>query len=89
MKKVTVCVTTFNEEDSIKDLLDSLLKQSKKPDEIVIVDNKSTDRTVEIIRKFQKRTRTIKLIIKKSSRAEARNIAVKSSSSRVVAMTDA
>jgi len=36
--KISVCITVFNEEESIGKLLDSLINQSKKADEIVIVD---------------------------------------------------
>ena len=49
--KVSVCITVFNEEGSIGELLDSLLKQTKKPGEIVIVDGGSKDKTVDVIRK--------------------------------------
>ena len=36
--KVSVCITVYNEERSISKLVESLLRQSKKPEEIVIVD---------------------------------------------------
>lgn len=86
---VSVCLTTFNEERTIGDLIQSLLSQSKKPDEIVIVDSHSKDQTASIIRYYQKRHKFIKLITENSSRAKGRNIAVKHSENEIIAMTDA
>lgn len=87
--KISLCVTTFNEEKSIRLLLLSLTKQSKKPDEIVTVDSKSTDSTTKIIKSFQNRLPYLKVIVKKCSRAEGRNIAVKAAEHSIIAMTDA
>ena len=86
---ISICITVLNEEESIGKLLDSLLVQSKKASEIAIVDGGSSDKTVEIIRHYQKKHSFIRLIIEKSSRARARNIAVDFAKSEVIAMTDA
>lgn len=87
--KTSICVTVFNEEGSVGRLLDSILLQSKKADEIIIVDSMSTDKTAKIIKKFQKKHKQIKLIQKKSSRARGRNIAVQNAKNQTIAMTDA
>lgn len=87
--KVSVCITVFNEEKSITKLINSLLNQTKKPDEIVIVDGGSTDKTVELINHFQKKDKRIKLIVEKCSRSEGRNLAVELSKNGIIAMTDA
>jgi len=87
--KISLCVTVLNEEESIGKLLDSLLLQSKKANEIIIVDGGSTDRTVEMIRHYQKKHSFIKLIVEKSSRSKARNLAVDLAKSEIIAMTDA
>ena len=47
-KKISVIVTTFNEEANVADCLESVLWA----DEIVLVDSFSTDRTVELARRF-------------------------------------
>lgn len=85
--KISVCITTFNEEDSIADLLNSLLKQTRKPDEIVVVDGGSKDRTVEIIKSYK--NKKIKLFIKKGSIAVGRNESVRCSRGDIVALIDA
>lgn len=86
---ISICITVLNEEESVSKLLDSLLLQTKKASEIIIVDGGSEDKTVEIIRHYQKKNSTIKLIIEKSSRAKARNIACDIARNPVIAMTDA
>ena len=52
--KVSFITTVFNEENSIQKLLDSLLKQSKKLHEVVIVDGGSSDKTIERIKNYDK-----------------------------------
>lgn len=86
---ISVCITVFNEEDSIALLLDSLLNQTKKPDQIIIVDGGSEDKTVEIIRHYQQKDSRIKLLVEKCSRAKGRNYACEIAKSEIIAMTDA
>lgn len=86
---ISVCITVFNEEESIGGLLDSLLIQTKKPDAIVVVDGGSTDKTVEIIRHYQKRDGRIKLLVEKCSRARGRNLACEIAKDGIIAITDA
>lgn len=87
--KVSVCITVFNEEKSIGKLLDSLLSQTKKPDEIVIVDGGSKDKTVEIIRHYQKKDKRIKLLIESGSVAHGRNTSIELAKNPIIASTDA
>lgn len=55
MTKVTlsVIIPTFNEEDFIVECLDALTAQKKKIDEIILVDNNSNDKTVEIAKSYK------------------------------------
>ncbi|HEX6977518.1 MAG TPA: glycosyltransferase [Patescibacteria group bacterium] len=87
--KVSVCITTFNEEKTINKLLVSLIKQTKKADEVVVVDSDSSDLTLQLIEGYRNKLRNLKIITKKCSRAEGRNIAVKNARNEVIAMTDA
>lgn len=54
MKQVTVSVVmaTYNGEKYLQEQLESIIQQSEKPDEIIIVDDASKDRTVAIIEDF-------------------------------------
>jgi glycosyltransferase involved in cell wall biosynthesis len=60
--KISVIVPVRNEEDSIRELLDTLLTQSRPPDEVVITDGGSTDSTSEIISDYIRRGAPVKLI---------------------------
>ena len=61
---ISVCIATFNGEKFIKLQLDSILSQLEKDDEIVIIDDASTDNTIEIINSFNdSRIKTYKNII--------------------------
>ena len=50
--KISVIVPTFNEEERIKRLLDSIKKQTYKDYEIIIGDYNSTDRTIQIAKRY-------------------------------------
>ncbi|PJA42884.1 hypothetical protein CO176_01155 [Candidatus Woesebacteria bacterium CG_4_9_14_3_um_filter_39_10] len=86
---ISVCTTVLNEEASIGKLLDSLLVQTKKADEIVIVDGGSKDKTVEIIKHYQKKDKSIKLLIEKGGIAHGRNTAIEIAKYPIIAQIDA
>lgn len=87
---VTLIITTFNEEKSIASWCDSLLKQSCLPDEVVIVDSESTDKTIEIVQNHLAKTNIdLKCIIKKCNISEGRNIAIKNAKFDNILITDA
>lgn len=87
--KITLICPIYNEEESVKKLIESMLNQSKKPDEIIFVDSFSKDSTAEIIKKYSKKNRKIKLIQEKSNISQARNIAIKKAKNEIIACTDA
>lgn len=87
--KVSVCITVLNEEKNIGELLEFLLNQKTKPDEVVVVDGGSSDKTVEIIKHFEKKDKRVRLLEEKSTRAEGRNLAVEIARNEIIAMTDA
>ena len=50
---VSICVPSYNGEKWIREAIDSALAQTYKPLEIVIVDDASTDNTLEIIQSYR------------------------------------
>jgi glycosyltransferase involved in cell wall biosynthesis len=60
--KVSVVVPVRDEEDSIRELLDSLLAQTRPPDEIVIADGGSVDATPQIIEEYIRKGAPVRLI---------------------------
>lgn len=88
MVKLSVIVTTYNEERNIRDLMDSLVNQSHIY-EIIVVDSESTDKTLEILKRYEEEYDKVSVYVKKSTRGEGRNYGVEKSSGDYVAFIDA
>lgn len=52
--KISVAMTTYNGSKYIIEQLESLRKQERKPDEVIICDDRSSDDTVELIKEYIK-----------------------------------
>ena len=50
---LSLVIPAYNEENHLKACLDSVAAQTLKPDEVIVVDNNSTDRTVKIARQYK------------------------------------
>jgi len=87
--RTSLCLTVINELESIEILFKSISKQTTIPSQMVIVDGGSTDGTIEIIKKYQKKDNRIKLLLTKCTRADGRNLAVDSAQYDIIVMTDA
>lgn len=59
---VSVAMATYNGEKYIKEQLDSILINLNENDELIISDDGSTDKTIDIIKKYQRKDKRIKLI---------------------------
>lgn len=57
--KVSVIVPVYNGEQTIKRALDGVLAQAFSSLEIIVVDDASSDRTVELVAQYQDDTLTI------------------------------
>jgi glycosyltransferase involved in cell wall biosynthesis len=88
--KTSLVITLKNEESTILELLGSIVMQSKKPDELVIVDGGSVDKTVDIIKNYihNKKIPTRILIEKNTNIARGRNIAIKNAKYDLIVGTD-
>ena len=62
MKKnyVSIIITNYNKEKYIKKTINSCLKQNFKNKEILVFDDSSSDRSLEILKSFNKKIRLIK-----------------------------
>ena len=67
MPKVSIVVPTYNVEDYLCECIDSLIHQTLKDIEIICVDDGSTDRSPEILRRYAEKDKRIKIISKKNS----------------------
>ena len=87
--KISLIATILNEEKSIDSFLGSIEKQTVAPEEIILVDAGSQDKTVPKIKTWQKKL-PIKLIIKpNTNRSQGRNIAIKKAKNQIIAISDA
>jgi len=88
--RISVVVPVRNEADSIRDLLDSLLSQTRLPTEIVITDGGSNDGTPEIIEGYVRQGNPVRLIREKLALpGRGRNLAAAQASSEWLAFIDA
>ncbi|MBV5350523.1 glycosyltransferase family 2 protein, partial [bacterium] len=68
MPLVSIIILTFNRLDVTKVCLDSIQRHTPEAHEILVVDNHSTDGTVEWLRERQYKQETIKLIENSTNR---------------------
>ena len=83
---VGVCVTTYNQSRFIEATLASVFAQTRQPDEIVVVDDGSTDDTASVLEKYVPRIRVSRQA--NSGVARARNRAVRESTCDLIALLD-
>ena len=88
---LSLIVTVFNEVNTIEAFLLSVKKQTLAVTELIIVDAQSTDGTVDLIKNFAKKNKSlkIKLFVKVGNRSVGRNLAAKQSRGQYLAITDA
>ena len=84
--KISLIITTLNEAETIKPLLDSVFEQSLTPSEIIIIDAGSTDGTVEILKQYPI---THRVCDRGTNRSVARNLGIKLAKNEIIAVTDA
>ena len=57
--RISVCIGAYNRESYIRECIDSVLAQTRVPDEIVVVDDASTDKTLDILKSYGNQIRLI------------------------------
>lgn len=88
--KISLIATVFNEEKNISRFVDSIIGQTLKPNEFIIVDAGSEDKTIEILKRYSKKYRWIKIFIEEgANRSRGRNIAIERSKSDIIIGSDA
>ena len=63
-KKILIGIATYNECDNIKDLVEQIINTGEKNIDILIVDDNSSDGTIEEIKKLQKKINNIFLVVR-------------------------
>jgi glycosyltransferase involved in cell wall biosynthesis len=86
---ISLICTVRDEADNIAALLDSMLVQSRPPDEIVINDCLSRDATPAIVRAYAARDPRVRLVFGGHNISSGRNSAVRAARGDLIACTDA
>lgn len=86
---ITLIATVFNEADNIARMMDSLIKQTRQPDEIVIVDGGSQDDTVEIMESYTDRLPLRVIVEPGCNISQGRNRALDAAEGDIIVVTDA
>ncbi len=71
--KVSVLIPTYNYGQYIKEAIDSVLVQTYKDFELIVVDNCSTDNTIEIVKSIIEKDDRVKLVINETNIGMYRN----------------
>ena len=78
MEKVTVIIPIFNVEKYLRQAVDSVINQTYKNLEIILVDDGSTDNSNILCDEYEKEDKRIKVIHKKNGGlSDARNVRIK------------
>lgn len=84
--KLSIIIPVYNEEENISKCIESLRKQSYKNFEIIVVDDGSTDKTREMVKKFKK----VRLIIgQHKGPGFSRNLGAKKAKGKILVFVDA
>ncbi len=87
--KISVISTVKNENQNITAFANSVLKQTRKPDEFIIVDGGSTDGTWQTLNALAKKNKNLKVIQREGANiSTGRNIAIKNAKNPVIATVD-
>ncbi len=85
---ISIVIPTYNSEKTIKRALNSVLNQSYKKWEVIIIDSYSTDKTIKIIKSYGSEKIKIFYLSKNKGLANARYLGIKKSNGKVIAFLD-
>lgn len=86
--KISVVATVLNNASTVHELVDSLLRQSRKPNEIIIVDGGSKDGTFEILKGYEAKHDNFRVFSKNLNKAQSRNFGISQANFRIIAQID-
>lgn len=88
-RPISIVINVYNEEEEIRDCLDSLDKQTLSEFELVIVDDGSTDDTMKIVEEYEDSFDMKKLFLEHKGLKKARKRGVGESTGEIIVIVDA
>lgn len=85
---ISVIIPTYNREDTIKYCLESVLNQTYSNIEIIIVDDCSSDKTIDIIKSYNDTRIKLIQLDQNSGAQKARNVGIKAATADWIALQD-
>lgn len=85
---ISAIISAYNSENKIGKCIKSLLNQTYKPIEIIVVDDGSTDKTKEIVKKFTDNKKIFLLGQKRQGPGAAKNLASKKAEGDILVFVD-
>jgi glycosyltransferase involved in cell wall biosynthesis len=85
---ISVVIITLNRAEWLKDALTSLTRQSRQPDEVVVVDNGSKDHTREVVLGFSDRLNIKYVYEAVRGIPHARNAGIRNATGDIIASID-
>jgi len=89
MMNISLIATVKNEGEALLSLLDSVLNQTRPPDEVIICDGGSTDNTLQILEQYQQWLPLKVVHAPGSNISQGRNRAITAAAGPLIAVTDA
>lgn len=89
MDLVSIIIPVYNAENYISDTIENILQQTYKNYEIILIDDKSTDNSLEIMKKYTCDNIVVIELPENKGPAIARNIGVKAAKGRYICFQDA
>jgi len=86
---LSILIPAYNEEKTIKSCVESCLNQSERPDEVIIINDGSKDRTLEILKSFKNKIKVIDLNKNTGNKSKAQEIGLKYVKTDIFITTDA
>ncbi|MFH0908137.1 MAG: glycosyltransferase [bacterium] len=85
---VSVCIGAYNRENYLRETLDSVFAQTYRNLEVIVVDDASTDRTVDVVRNYGDRIRLIQRTENSGICPVTRNQAARAATGQYLAFLD-
>jgi hypothetical protein len=85
---ITVGVITRNRAGDLTEMLESLTRQKRLPDEVLVVDNGSTDETQAVLERFHERLPLRCKFLERADIPAARNLVIESASNEIISFID-